>query len=266
MRKIYLLVYLCFLNMLNAGIVGDIGYGFNYYQYSEPSLMRITGNVHTIFTRLGYLGDTVGFDVNYNTTFNNNTYYYGSTMSGIPILNVPSKDRFWDSKIRVGSIIDFLSNGSSGLAYVGFGYRYLKNKVLNIGGYTREQIYYYIPIGFYSNSKLVDYFYIRYGFEFKWIVMGINKTHIGEVMPTIDTPILKFNQKNNFGINGHVGFEYKINDYAGFFTQLRVEYLYVKDSNVIKVSYTDRGVKQTSYFVEPTNNTIQAGIEAGFTF
>lgn len=112
----------------------------------------------------------------------------------------------------------------------------------------------------------MDYFYVRYGFEFKWIFVGTNKTHIGEVIPTIDTPILKFNQKNNFGINGHVGFEYKINDYAGFFTQVRVEYLYVKDSNVIKASYTDRGIKQTSYFVEPTNNTIQAGIEAGFTF
>lgn len=257
---------LLLFSILKAGFIGDAGYGFHYYQYTEPGLMQIRGNLHTIYTRVGYLGDSVGFDVNYDTVFDNNTFYYGSTMSGAPILHVESKDRFWDSKFRFGSTMNFLSNGSTGLAYIGFGYRYLKNKVINEGGYTREQIYYYIPIGFYMHDKIVDNFYARYGLEIKWLFNGVNKTHLGEVLPTIDIPVMKFIQKNNLGINTHLGFEYKIDDIAGFFAQVKVEYLYVKDSNTIKATYTEGGASKTFYFLEPENNTLQAGIELGFTF
>lgn len=264
MRKICLLL-IC-LNLLNAGFVGDIGYGFNYYQYTEPNLMQIRGDIQTINTRLGYLGDSVGFDVKYDTTFDNDTFYYGSTISGMPILHVDSKDTFWDAKFRFGSVTNFLSTSGTGLAYIGFGYRYLKNKVIHIGGYTREQIYYYIPVGFYMHDRIVGNTYARYGLELKWLFNGVNKTHLGEVLPTIDTPIMKFKQRNNLGINTHLGIEYKFDDLAGFFAQFRVDYLYVRDSNIIGATYTDNGVANKAYFVEPANNTIQAGLELGLTF
>lgn len=77
---------------------------------------------------------------------------------------------------------------------------------------------------------------------------------------------MKFIQKNNFGIATHVGLEYKINNVAGLFAQIKTEYLYVKDSNIVQATYVDSGVFKTSYFVEPANNTLQAGLEVGLTF
>ena len=262
MRKIYSLPFL--FSVIKAAFVGDVGYGFNYYQYTEPGLMQIRGSLQTIYTRLGYLGDNVGFDINYDTVFDNKTFYYGSTMSGAPVLHVESRDRFWDGKFRFGSVINFFSDDNLGLAYIGFGYRYLKNKIMHTGGYTREQIYYYVPVGFYMHDRVLDNIYARYGLEIKWLFHGINKTHIGEVLTTINTPIMKFIQSNNLGISAHLGFEYKISDVSGFFTQLKAKYLYVKDSNTIKVTYTN-GETKTSYFLEPANNTFQAGLEFGLT-
>lgn len=198
--------------------------------------------------------------------FNAKTFYYGATISGLPVLGVEPRDRFWDSKLRFGSVMNFLSSRSTGLAYIGFGYRYLKNKIIDNGGYTREQIYYYVPIGIYMRDYIIGNLYTRYGLEFKWLFNGINKTHLGEVLSTIDAPIMKFTQKNNLGINTHFGFEYKINDIAGFFAQIKVEYLYVKDSNIVKATYTEGNINRVLYFLEPKNNTLQLGLELGVTF
>ncbi|RAX52689.1 hypothetical protein CCY99_06870 [Helicobacter sp. 16-1353] len=263
-RKIILsLVF--FVITLNAEFIGEAGYGYNYYRYTEPGLMKIQGNLQSVFTKLGYLGDEIGLELIYSQTFAPKTKYFGSTMSGIPVNAIPSKDNFWNLDFRFGRRMNMLGSNYDGLAYIGVGYRYLKNNVQNEGGYTREQIYYYIPVGFYAIDGMgADGLSARYGAEFRYMFLGTNKTHIGEAIPSINPSVLTFTQKNNFGLKVYIGFEYEIAQSFKIFTQATADYWYVKDSNTQSVTYINNtSTLYQGYFVEPNNNTIQLGIEVG---
>ena len=55
------IVYILLFSIaLNAKFIGDAGYGYNFYRYEEPELMKIEGALHTIFAKLAY---STGIDV-----------------------------------------------------------------------------------------------------------------------------------------------------------------------------------------------------------
>lgn len=260
-------VLLLFVITLNAEFIGEAGYGYNFYRYSEPGLMKIQGNLHTVFAKLGYLGEDTGLEVNYLQAFDENTKYFGSTMSGIPVLNIPSKDNFWNLDFRFGARMDMLGDNYDGLAYIGVGYRYLKNKISGQGGYTREQIYYYIPVGFYAiDGMSIDGLSARYGIEARYLFLGKNKTHLGEAIPSANPSVLTFTQKNNLGFKIYIGFEYEIAKAFKIFTQASADYWYVRDSDTVLATIRNGTSLSQGSFVEPSNNTIQIAIEAGIGF
>lgn len=256
-----------FVAGLSAKMIAEAGWGYNYYRYSEPGVMKIQGNLHSVFAKLSYLGSNSGVEANFSHNFDVNTKYFGSTMSGTPLDSIPSKDTFWDADVRFGKRMNFLAKNYDGLAYIGFGYRYLKNKVSNQGGYTREQIYYYVPMGFYAIDKmLLENLFARYGIEFRYAFLGTNKSHIGEVNPSFNPRVLHFTQKHNFGLKVYTGFEYRISGSFGVFIQTSADYWYVKKSSSARANWIDSNQQYQGEFIEPNNNTIKIGIEVGARF
>lgn len=265
MLKKVLYIFL-FCVVTNAEFVGDAGYGYNFYRYEEPGLMKIDGTLHTIFAKLAYLGDSTGLEINYLQAFDINTKYDGGTMSGKPLLNIPSKDAFYNVDFKFGTRLR-LFNNYDGLGYIGIGYRYLDNRISGSGGYRREQIYYYIPVGFYaSDGMFADGLFARYGVEARYLFLGVNKTHIGDAIPDANPGVLKMIQKNNFGLRVHSGFEYFLTKDFKIFLQVSADYWYVRESSTAIASYTQNGVSYRGTFIEPTNNTVQFGVEIGIGF
>ena len=261
------IVYILLFSIaLNAKFIGDAGYGYNFYRYEEPELMKIEGALHTIFAKLAYLGDYVGLEFNYLQAIDQSTQYYGSTMSGIPLLNIPSKDNFHNIDFKFGKRLNIFDN-YDGLGYVGIGYRYLDNKISGSGGYKREQVYYYIPIGFYASDEMfADGLFARYGAEVRYLFLGVNKTHIGDAIANVNPSVLKMIQKNNFGFRVHSGFEYFLSDEFKIFMQISADYWYVRETSTAVTTYMANGLSSQLTLVEPSNNTVQFGIELGVGF
>lgn len=264
LNKLY--IFFVFVITVNAKFIGDVGYGYNFYRYEEPGLMKIEGALHTIFAKLAYIGEYTGLEINYLQAIDKNTKYNGSTMSGIPLLNIPSKDNFYNIDFKFGKRMNIFDN-YDGLGYIGIGYRYLDNKISGSGGYKREQIYYYIPVGFYaSDGMFTDGLFARYGAELRYLFLGVNKTHIGDAILDANPSVLKMIQKNNFGLKVYSGFEYFLSDKFKVFVQVSADYWYVRESSIATASYRYNGVLYQGSFVEPMNNTVQFGIEAGIGF
>ncbi len=264
MKKVIFI--LIFTISLNASFIGDAGYGYNFYRYEEPNLMKIQGALHTIFAKLAYLGDIVGVELNYLQALDQSTKYYGSTMSGLPLLGTPSNDSFYNVDFKFGKRLNIFDN-YDGLGYIGIGYRYLNNQLSGLGGYRREQTYYYIPIGFHvSDGMFIDGLFARYGAEARYLFLGVNKTHIGDAISNIDPSVLKMIQKNNFGLRVHSGFEYFLSNDFKIFMQISADYWYVRESSTAIATYISNGVSYKGVFVEPANNTVQFGVEFGIGF
>ena len=254
-----------FCVIANARFSGEAGYGYNFYQYEEPGIMKIDGTFHTIFAKLAYI-NTISTEINYIQSFNANLKYNGSTQGGTPLINIPSKDSFFNIDYKIGARIgDYASY--DGFGYVGIGYRYLNNRISGSGGYEREQAYYYIPTGYYASDCITSILFARYGFEFRYVFLGVNKTHIGDALPGISPSVLKMEQKHNLGFKTYVGFDFFVSDSMKIFTQLSAEYWYIRESSTSMTTYknSDGSIIQQSW-VEPKNNTIQLGIEIGFGF
>lgn len=261
-------LYLClFCISVNAKFLGDAGYGYNFYRYEEPGLMKIDGMLHTIFTKLAYVGDIAGVEVNYIQAFNANLKYNGSTQGGTPLINIPSKDDFFNVDFKIGARLGLYDN-YNGFGYFGIGYRYLDNRVSGSGGYRREQLYYYIPIGFSASDGMsLGGLFARYGIEFRYMFLGVNRTHIGDAIPNINPSVLTMEQKNSFGLKVHTGFDYFISDYFKLFTQFSADYWYVRESSTGITTQTKNNsyiIKQA--WIEPRNNTFQFGVEVGLGF
>lgn len=264
LRKIAILC--AFLGALNAEFIGEAAYSYGFYRYTEPGLMKIEGTLQLATLKLGYFGKRLGIETNFAHSLPSSTKYIGQTMSGTPV-NAPSRDDLWALDVRLGTRRFVFGNHYDGLTYIGAGYRYLKNKVQHAGGYTREQDYIYLPFGFYYvDESPWDDIYVRYGVELRYAFLGRNKTHIGEVLPSIDLPVLRFTQKNNFGSKVYVGLEYDVVETFRFFVQFSADYWYVNESNSVRAVWSENATRKQGYFYEPKNNTVSFAIEAGFGF
>ncbi|RDU56704.1 hypothetical protein [Helicobacter sp. MIT 99-5507] len=261
-------LYLClFCIVANARFITETGYRYSFYQYEEPGLMKINGTLHAFFAKLAYISDFISTEMNYAQSFNANLKYNGSTQGGTPLVNIPSEDNFFNADYKIGARLG-LYNNYEGFGYLGIGYRYLNNRISGSGGYRREQVYYYVPVGFYASDSMSSRgLFARYGFEFRYMFLGINKTHIGDAIQGINPSVLEMEQKHGLGFRTHFGFDYiMINDFK-LFTQLSAEYWYIRESSVGITTYKDNSGKivQQSW-VEPRNNTVQFSIEVGLGF
>ena len=124
---------------LNAGIIGEIGYGYNYNLFESGDQLGVKedGTIQNIFGKIGYLGDTYGIEANYyqelpNTMTSdqaNDISVIDHSATGM-ISYMPgdyiyrSKRNAWNADLKFGARLNMFDIESiDGLAYIGVGYR-----------------------------------------------------------------------------------------------------------------------------------------------
>ncbi len=239
--------------------------------------MKIKGSIQSIFTKLGYTWDLHGFELNFNTTIgDSHTKYYGSATGkeagkrySIPLNNIPQSDTFYSIEaLYTLNLSYFLGYEHKMIGYVGFGYRSLTNKdnqfsiiyndgSIPVSGDRRDQEYYYLPIGFYGKERLIGDLWARYALEARLMFYGKNKTQT--IYNNVVESLHRYKQKNGYGFKAIFGFDYEILETVDVFIQATLDYWNIPQSSRVYIS-------AYSYYIEPRNNTIQAGIEAGIRF
>lgn len=96
----FLIIFFLFVISINAKFFSDVGRDYNYYTYSEPKVIKIKGDLHSLFTRLGYLRDGYILESNYSIFFASNAKYFVN--EGQSLVNISLRDNFWDVNFKFG--------------------------------------------------------------------------------------------------------------------------------------------------------------------
>lgn len=233
-----------------AGLIEDVdleaGIEIGHFHYREPSVMSQKGLQYGVYGSIAILAarpwefelfmSLVGGDVEYD----------GAYMSGIP-LKGDTGNAIFNFRALAGYEV---TTGPVRLKpYSGLGYRYLVNDLDDLpGGYRRQQIYLYLPLGV-DVSLPLGYggsWTIGLKSEFDWMFAGFHKTDRGI----------------NREFDGQSGWGFRLTPYARWNVSEKValklevfgEYWKIGDSNM------DRG------FLEPENSSTYSGARFGVCF
>ncbi|TNF69481.1 MAG: hypothetical protein EP298_03065 [Gammaproteobacteria bacterium] len=223
---------------------------FGYYRYEEPGIMKIKGPL------IGLNSETqiplpYKFSVRLFVRSAYNFGSYSSTSSGDQ-----DNDNSWLINIAPSVGYSFIfNNGFTLTPYTGFGYRYLNNDssgdTTTTGhfGYLRESNYFYWPIGLDIKLKQGKWSY-RGVFEYDYLIVGYQYSHL----PASFGGTISNKQTQGYGLNGKLEIAYQVSRRVQIGVGPYIRYWNIKESEV------DKG------FVEPDNNTFEAGGFISFIF
>ncbi|PAF50821.1 hypothetical protein [Helicobacter sp. 13S00477-4] len=247
---------------------GNLKAGMQYYSYTEPKVMTVSGPMFTVSAMGGIKFNPLiksDLEIYYATDIGQNIYH-GSLVLTNPDgsrKNIPvkykSNDYYLGGVYRLGLII---GNGIDEwlVLYTGMGYRYLNNIALGLGAYSREQSYLYMPFGGRVKVWVNNKIRLKLDAELRALLLGNNKSAFKKIGFDND---LHFTQNNGSGARVSFGAEVFISKKNIFFIQGTLDYWSIGDSNK-KPAYKS-GVIQ-GYWLEPKNNTITYGVEIGYAF
>ena len=146
--------------------------------------------------------------------------------------------------------------------YFGFGYRYLNNDSGNRQtttghrGYERESNYYYLPVGARMVLDVTSTTLIGASIEADVFLSGKQRSHIGDVVPGYET--VKNDQESGYGARASVFIEHEF-DTASVFIEPYIRYWDVDNSEIAMGS-------DFTFWIEPENKTVEAGLRFGAAF
>ncbi|MDO7253648.1 hypothetical protein [Helicobacter cappadocius] len=249
---------------------GSAKFGMQYYEYTEPKLMSISGPMYNISGLFGVkLNPLLKMDVQiyYSQDIGQNIYNGStqdfSTKEVVP-LSLKSADYYLGG---VGKVAFILGDGIEEewvSFYTGLGYRYLNNNIQNppnqIVTYRREQTYWYMPFGVDASMWLNKNIKIKINAELRALLVGKNITHFTDLGWDNDA---HFTQKNGSGSRLSLGAEFFITKKQAITLEAFFDYWGIKKSNIKNI--TNQG-KSVGSFIEPENNTKVFGVQIGYFF
>ena len=218
--------------------------------YTEPNVMQEEGVLKGVIGKVNFDrgGAFQSFEAYYSV---GKMDYVGSGV----INDIP--DKVFEIRGLFGR--DFKLNKALRLSpYLGLGYRYLNDDSSGLlsstgaSGYEREQVYFYMPIGFeLKNSREFLGLNISSRIEYDYFISGKNNSHLGDVGDTYDNVTL--DQHNGYGYRLSVVFTKKLNNGSSLTIAPFYRYWHIEDSEVTYDS-VNRG------WIEPDNYSKELGI------
>ncbi|OGW98450.1 MAG: hypothetical protein A2Z81_08360 [Omnitrophica WOR_2 bacterium GWA2_45_18] len=169
---------------------------------------------------------------------------------------------------RVSAGYDFyVLEASRVTPYVGFGYRYLLDEIggetssTGALGYDRESNYFYVPIGFETQTAINDSWRLGFTLEYDLFISGKQKSHLEDAIAGLDT--LENDQDEGWGARGSIRLT-KVSDRFDFFLEPFVRYWNIAQSDTKSITYSGTPIGVVGY--EPKNNSTQGGVKLGMQF
>lgn len=240
----------------------NLGLDAFFHYYREPGLMRNYGPQLGAYGSVAYSGlphlrpsfeaAWAGGDVTYDGAYSDGTPLKGDVGNSILVL-----------RPLLGGVFDFSLAGLENIRvipYTGFGYRRLFNNLedLGRGGYTREQIYYYLPIGLEVWLPLTAVPKLNLGFraEYDHLLRGRHKT--GPIVGFRGDREKRFTQDSGWGLLLSPRARYDISEKLALTAEVYFQYWDIDDSSRVR-----RGIY---YYWEPANTTSETGLRLGVMF
>jgi hypothetical protein len=259
----------------------DTNFQYFFYKYREPEVVKHTAAWQGFEGQYDYRPPQGAFLYNpFISTFTLNGMYtwgdhdYNAIASNGDVLSdkgIPGK--MFDGRVLVGK--DYYGTPTSRITpYVGFGVRQLVDKsggrVISVGGsnylgYDRKQTFYYLPVGFSAElqSPKPDGIDIGVNGEVDIFYKGYQNSHLTDMdeLSGVSNEDGTFPQNRGIGIRASVKF-IKHFPTMDFYVEPFVRYWHIKQSKVLLLDV----LGSQGFFVEPENNTLEAGSKMGIRF
>ncbi len=251
-----------------------LGGELSYFRYKEPNVMNDEGVMQSIYGFYAYRPrkeDLFYTDV-VNLVKADGRYGWGQVdyeaENGATIDNIDD----WSAELRGILGKEYITDPYQIAIYSGFGYRYLNDDTsgktstvrnTTYYGYQRESNYYYIPIGFELSGEADPQWSFTVSGEYDWLVYGLQKSHLSDGNRFLSTKNddAENPQHNGFGLRGSIKLT-KESAKTNLILEPFFRYWSIEDSDVVS-AFVDGA---TGNFVEPKNNTIEAGLNLGVQF
>ncbi|MCE3038053.1 hypothetical protein [Helicobacter anatolicus] len=247
---------------------GSAGLGIDYYHYEEPKVMNIHGPMINFYGDFGITKKLFKFQLDgYFATHFGANKYNGALQSHETQTRTPYNAKSTDWYVGVSTKFGlnlWQHNKELIFAYLGLGYRFLHNFVIDNPGvqasYFRNQGYLYLPIGIDGEIPINPKISLVGEFEYRFFLLGHNTSGFSDLGYDKD---LYFIQKEGYGIRIGFGSKFYFDNGGALRVKVHYEYWGVENSNI--VTATQNGVAKGNY-VEPKNFTRSFGVSIAYVF
>jgi hypothetical protein len=228
-----------------------IGPAFHSFNYEEPGLMELDGSLYGVIgSYMHRISDGLGFTLSLSYAFGSDTDYTGSTWGGTPV--TAKADDY---------IVEFRGLLGYSNFFAGIGYRYWNNWVKATGGYEREILYCYVPIGIEASSPLSEKWTWGIQAEYDYFVQGKVYSYLSEAIDGYNNP--EVDQYGGYGYRFSVEFKRELTNLHAL--SIEPFYIYWDIDESDPALLTQYGVPK-GYVIEPENETENFGIQVNFYF
>lgn len=252
----------------------EIGAESFYFRYKEPGVMKDVGTMRGIYSRYAFRpspGDPLYTNI-LNLYEIEGRYSFGGVdyeaSNGAALDDIDD----WSAELRGILGKEYVDGPFTIIIYSGIGYRYLNDdtsgRISTVGnagyyGYQRESNYYYLPAGFEFSNRINDTWSFALLGEYDFFVYGLQKSHLSDGNQFISTKNddIENPQHHGYGLRGALKITRESN-IANFILEPFIRYWNIEDSDIVS-AFVDG---TAGNFVEPENNTIEAGLKIGLQF
>ena len=236
----------------------EIGTEVSHISYREPGVMRERGLMYGISTSYTHhTNNKFMLKADGKFSYGRVKYKGSGDMSGI-------NDYILEARGLVGYDLS-VSEGTTGIFYTGFGYRYLYDAFAGTTstgalGYDRESNYYYSPFGIDVETAINDNWSAGLVAEYDLFWFGVQKTHLEDAHPSLNT--VKNDQKSGYGLRGSIRLQKK-GEKVDYVIEPFIKYWNISDSDFAKVTFAGTTIA-TGW--EPKNNSTEIGCKLAVRF
>lgn len=257
----------------------NVGTEYFYAKYKEPDVMEQRGKLWGMNGAYAYRPNSG--DLFYNSLVNtfgleslyaSGDFKYEAEAASQAGLQIDKDNYMYELRGILGR--EYIYDNDVMMLYSGFGYRYLNDdeddKVFllrgsTILGYERESNYYYIPAGFSFLRKWADNTAVKVMAEYDFFFHGKQISRFSDfnqyVSPAQASPDVENTQDSGYGIRGSVNLAMALGP-VDLFAEPFFRYWHINDSEVV----TEQVLGSSGDWIEPKNETIEAGMKLGFKF
>lgn len=260
-RVLSVLVSVILSSQVSAEGHAELGLSYSNIEYIEPNVMREEGYLVGFQARFtNYDAALVALELDY--AYGRMDYQGSGTMENIP-------DMLFEMRALAGPRL-YKTESSSLHTYVGFAQRYLsddssgKRSSTGALGYTREQYYWYIPVGLNWRYALQNGWKVALRAEHDFFLRGLNYSGLGAVCG---------GDNGEFTQDEGEGYRFAVNvmvPYKNGRNHVSIEPYYrywdIADSDTQLLDTPNCTGSGSAYYYEPENTSEEIGIAVRWVF
>jgi len=228
-----------------------IGLEYSNFNYEEPGLMELDGTMYGIMGNYVHQSEHgLKFSLSLGYVSGSDLDYTGGTWGGTPV-TAKADDYIVELRALLGVKTFF----------AGIGYRYWNDKVEATGGYERETLYWYVPIGIEVGSPLSEKWAWGIKAEYDLFLLGRVCSHLSEAVAGFNDS--EVDQDSGYGLRFSLEFKRELRNLYALSIEPFFIYWDIDESDWAIL--TQYGVP-IGYVYEPENETTNYGIRVNFYF